>query len=1029
MDIHEEARTLEAEGRLEDCIDRFLTAGDWYMKAYSALTAPADQSARQAVREQIEFVIEHVSQLKAKKAAPTADPTPDAAVVWPSPPLDPLSAPPDDPPPPPPLGDPSRIPSDSPAELLHPSTLVSDDELARFAWPEAPVNRRRSSARAPGSRTSSGNRLLDPPAAPVHSVAPPPAVQDVHKQKTEDDEEEDSSSYSAEELDVLRRSSRINGHVFVPWLDDLDAANENFSAPLFEDPDGLVPLSRKQLRHNAQWLRPSEFAALCGQPPVMIDVIGPQSVKQDVVTDCSFVASLCIAAAYEQRFHKRLITNIVFPVDPTTQQPVYNPAGKYVVKLWANGVPRKVVIDDRLPVNSETRELLCSCTTRPNELWVSLIEKAYLKLCGGYDYPGGNSGIDLFALTGWIPERLSIAEYLTDQHEERIWEQLKSAFHFGDCIITMTTGDLDKDAARAIGLVPLHVYAVLNVFETTTLEGKTLRLLHVKNPWRKFGWKGPFSKWDTATWQSAVGDELREYQRQFYRGTASSAADDDNADDGLFWIDLESVKQHVESLYLNWNPELFPYKYVIHEHWPLERGPANDSITLAYNPQYSLRFRRRSAYGTLSAERSSSTVWVLLTRHVQRVEREDDTAAQQYLTLLVFRHTGGKRVFYSQHAMYRGTYSNNPHTLVSLDVDFSVDPEPTFTLVASQYEKFAPLDYTLSVFSTSPFVCRPVPHIESAANAVTIQGEWDALSAGGRPFVSTFMNNPQYHVRLVAPANHIYIFLETTFHAENYAVDEDVPVNLRAVLNATERVCGLPAATSSSDSEPRTTQVLSSGEYRVGLCLIELDPATAASISDLVLIPSTFEPHVPGQFRIRILSDPPTAFVMPTSLPHEEEGKTTVTMLGRWDLQLGTAAGCASYGCYTFNPSFLVRVTEECSLFARLLPLRDSPDAPTSSLPSINVSIFASNEDGSLLLSTTPKTAFRGATSDDGVYHGGNPCGVATPRNIAFPVGWYVIVASTYEPEDGGFELRVVSSRPVHVRRLETAAPSSSTVV
>ena len=84
-----------------------------------------------------------------------------------------------------------------------------------------------------------------------------------------------------------------------------------------------------------------------------------------------------------------------------------------MVKLWLNGVARAVVIDDYLPVD-KYGNLLCSSTTSSSgtsfELWVCLIEKAYMKLCGGYDFPGSNSGVDLFSLTGFIPERLLFAK-------------------------------------------------------------------------------------------------------------------------------------------------------------------------------------------------------------------------------------------------------------------------------------------------------------------------------------------------------------------------------------------------------------------------------------------------------------------------------------------------------------------------------------------------------------------------------------------------------------------------------------------
>lgn len=190
---------------------------------------------------------------------------------------------------------------------------------------------------------------------------------------------------------------------------------------------------------------------------------------------------------------------------------------------------------------------------------------------------------------------------------ERMFERM----HNGDCLITVSTGFMSKADEERTGLVSAHAYALLDL-----RKFGTKRLLQLKNPWSHLRWRGNFSEYDVTNWTSELKSALS------YDPKLAC-----NIDNGIFWIDYESLLQFFDVFYVSWNPALFPYTNVFHRRWSAREGPAKDRYNLGDNPQYVLKIKA-------NPKAKKCSTWLLLTRHITDKVRSHNPHHQKKYCLI-----------------------------------------------------------------------------------------------------------------------------------------------------------------------------------------------------------------------------------------------------------------------------------------------------------------------------------------------------------------------------------------------------------
>ena len=655
---------------------------------------------------------------------------------------------------------------------------------------------------------------------------------------------EQSRTLSQKENVYLWRGSELGGGPFPPWSDKEHGAVDRHapSQNVFFTDSYNFSLSGYQAALLLKW----ERAAKALPPPhlrkgmhanftPMMQSDRSIDLVQDAATDCSVVASMCACVARSEKGFSNLLPQALHPYDGDAKAPCLSPNGKYLVRLNFNGCFRKVTIDDRLPMSTNERLLHVIDRNNPHLLWPALIEKAYLKIRGGYDFPGSNSGTDLWILTGWLPEHVFLHHDETDV--DRTWRRMYDGFNYGDNLITIGTGKMSKKAELELDLVAEHDYAVVDL----KVDDAGERLMLIKNPWTS-GTQRKLPESDASP-DMAVVNGHRQVSEGHNKAEDSAeelcninhANQNRGIHHGTFWMSFRNALQNFESLYLNWNPKLFRHRADLHFEWDLSdlRSPSG---SLRMNPQFAVRAD------------ADEQIWINLSKYFKDQARSNGLSRSEecFTSLYAFRNEG-QRVITTRRALQNSPFVDTPQTLLKL----SMRAGETMTIVPAE-QGLPALHHTfsLSVWSTGR---ANLDHARPRYNdSITVQGEWKEGSAGGKTNCQTYCQNPQFSLHLPA-ASSLSIILETA--------TEGLNVHVKLIHAQGKRF----------DRElHRRDVVLDSGQYRPRCVVASTSSAYAENHfvttevdneeptvdkGSYTLVVSTFDPGQLGKFSLTVSSN------------------------------------------------------------------------------------------------------------------------------------------------------------------------------
>ncbi|KAJ3692452.1 hypothetical protein LUZ60_012802 [Juncus effusus] len=434
---------------------------------------------------------------------------------------------------------------------------------------------------------------------------------------------------------------------------------------LFVDPANPNP----KLQVVSEWLRPVDIvreSCIFSRPCLFSGTINSSDVCQGRLGDCWFLSAVAVLTEMSK------ISEVIIT-------PEFNEEGIYTVRFCLQGEWVPVVVDDWIPCEAPSKPAFATSKKR-NELWVSILEKAYAKLHGSYEaLEGGLVQDALVDLTGGAGEEIDMrsAQSQLDLASGRLWAQMMFFKQEGFLLGAGSPSGSDVGVS-ASGIVQGHAYSILQVRE---VDGH--KLVQIRNPWaNEVEWNGPWSD-SSPEWTDRMKHKLKHVPQ---------------AKEGIFWMSWQDFQMHFRSIYVCrvYPPEM---RYSIHGQWRgYSAGGCQDYDTWHQNPQFRLRVVGSDASAPVHVF-ITLTQGVGFSRKTKGFKNYQPSNDAMYFIGLRILKTRGRRAAYNiyLHESVGGTdYVNSRE----ISCELVLEPYPKgYTIVPTTIQPGEEAPFVLSVFT------------------------------------------------------------------------------------------------------------------------------------------------------------------------------------------------------------------------------------------------------------------------------------------------------------------------------------------